>query len=288
MDSANGVLSYIMGPGLIPQLLLTIVAILVLYSVITVVETVVNAIQRLDRQTTVLFQDTANSRQLIPQDDTGDTPLIYNSENELNGMEFSYSTWLFVSPETFEATVSTQCNGKKNQDVKKLKHIFHKGSKDGFPLMAPGLFCEGSKNTLRLYMNSTTAWDNYVEIPNIPIGKWFHLVISQKGKYLDIYINGNVTVRHEFTTVPKLNYGHIYVMYPITFPKNNNDTQLNTPFTVDGPIKGMISRMKYYAYALNYSQIDSLLREGPSKVIVSSSFTQTPPYFHDDWWVTKY
>lgn len=289
MDSANGVISYILGPGLIPQLLLTVVTILVLYSVISIVETIVNAIQRLDRQTTVLFENTANSRQLIPQKSDGDSPLIYNSENELNGMEFSYSMYLFISPETFEATVSQQCSKEtKQQDTTRLKHIFHKGNKDSFPLMAPGLFVDGSKNTLRLYMNSTTAWDNYVEIPNIPVGKWFHLVISQKGKYLDIYVNGNVTVRHQFDTVPKLNYGHIYMMYPITFPKNVADTQLTLPFKVDGPMKGMMSRVKYYAYALNYSQIDGLYREGPSKIIASPSFNETPPYFRDDWWVTKY
>jgi hypothetical protein len=288
MDNANGVISYILGPGLIPQLLLTVVAILVLYSVITVVETIVNAIQRLDRQTTVLFPDTANSRQLVPQERSGDYPLIYNSENEVNGMEFSYSMYLFISPDTFESTVATACKGKKDQDATRLKHIFHKGSKDSFPLLAPGLFCDGSKNTLRLYMNSTTAWDNYVEIPNVPIGKWFHLVIIQKGKYLDVYVNGNVTVRHQFDTVPKLNYGHVYMLYPITFPKSAGDRKLSIPFTVDGPIKGMVSRVKYYAYALNYSQIDGLYREGPSKVIVSNSFSEQPPYFHDDWWVTKY
>jgi hypothetical protein len=78
------------------------------------------------------------------------------------------------------------------------------------------------------------------------------------------------------------------MMYPITFPKTSADMQLNIPFKLDGPMKGMISRVKYYAYALNYSQIDGLYREGPSKVIVSSTFNEKPPYFRDDWWVTKY
>jgi hypothetical protein len=288
MEYVGMIKDYVIGPGLIPQILLTVVAILVLYAVITVAESIVETFKKFDRQTTVLLQDTTTGKQLIPQTNDSDA-IIYNSENEVNGMEFTYSMYLFISPETFEETVSAgQCNGKRKQQTTFLKHIFHKGSKDGFPLLAPGLFVEGNKNTLRLYMNSTTKWDNYVEIPNIPIGKWFHLVISMKGKYLDVYVNGNVTVRHEFDTVPKLNYGHVYVMYPVKFPKNTGDMGIKTDFRVDNAAKGMVSRLKYYSYALNYSQIDSLYREGPSKKIVSTSYAEKPPYFHDSWWVTKY
>jgi hypothetical protein len=288
MEYVGMIKDYVMGPGLIPQLLLTVVAILALYAIITIAESIVNTFKAFDRQTTVLFQDTTTGRQLITQSAESDN-LIYNSENEVHGMEFSYSMYLLISPETFEETVSAgTCGGKKKQQTTSLKQIFHKGSKDGFPLLAPGLFVEGNKNTLRLYMNSSTKWDNYVEIPNIPIGKWFHLVITMKGKYLDVYVNGNVTVRHEFATVPKLNYGHVYVLYPVKFPKNTNDMNIKTDFRVDNAAKGMVSRLKYYSYALNYSQIDSLYREGPSKKIVSTTYEEKPPYFHDSWWVTKY
>jgi hypothetical protein len=260
---------------------------LAVYSVVTIFETVINTVRKFNQQTTVLFADTTPNKQLILQKPDADA-LIYNSENELNGMEFSYSMYLNISPDTFEATVTDSCGATSENKPTVLKHIMHKGSKDGFPLMAPGLFVEGNKNTLRLYMNSTTAWENYVEIPNVPIGKWFHLVIVLKGKYLDIYINGNVTVRHQFDVVPKLNFGNVYVLYPIKFPRDSSDRTIQTRFTVDNAAKGMVSRLKYYAYGLNYAQIDTLYREGPSKTIVSNTFTEVPPYFHDDWWVTKY
>lgn len=287
MEYANTALSFVMGDGLVSQILFTVLCMLVLYAVITVIESIVEQIRKLDRQTNVLFADTTTSRQFIEQSPGADK-LIYNSENEVNGMEFSYSMYLMVSPETFEGAVTDTCGNTERQNTTKLRQIFHKGSKDGFPLLAPGLFVHGNKNTLRLYMNSATKWDNFVEIPNIPIGKWFHLVIVLKGKYLDIFVNGNVTVRHEFPTVPKLNYGNIYVLTPLKFPKYASDTVQVGDFAIDGAAKGMVSRLKYYAYALNYSQIDSLYREGPSKKIISSSFTEVPPYFHDDWWVTKY
>jgi len=287
METLKSAATYIMGPSFGSQLLLTVVALLVLYTVISAIETVVNFFTKMDHLTTVLFADTTPGKQVVVQDPTTGSPTIYNSENEVHGMEFSYSMYLFINPETFEATVSDSCGIKSNNDAKKLKHIFHKGSKDGFPLMAPGLFVEGDKNTLRLYMNSTTQWNNYVEIPNIPIGKWFHIVITLKGQYLDVYINGNVTVRHQFATVPKLNYGNVFVLYPIKFP-TGDVSEAHAKFKVDNAAKGMVSRLKYYAYALNYSQIDALYREGPSKKIVSSSYTEIPPYLHDDWWVTRY
>ncbi len=287
MEYTSGAIAYLLGPGLIPQILLTVVSLLVLYSLVTIVENIVEAFTKFDRLNTTLFADTTTAQQMIIQSPNSGVPLIYNSMNEQHGMEFSYSMYMFISPETFEGTSYESCGKVERRDVTKLKHIMHKGGKEPFPLMAPGLFVEGSKNTLRLYMNSATKWDNYVEIPNVPVGKWFHLVIILKGKYLDVYVNGNVTVRHQFDVVPKLNYGNVYVMYNCQFPKNPTDLQAH-PFKVDGPMKGMMSRLKYYAFALNYSQIDTLYREGPSKKIVSKSFSEVPPYFHDDWWVTRY
>jgi hypothetical protein len=272
----NGAVGYVLGPGLIPQLLFLVVALIAIYAAITVIERVVNEITRFDRQTAVLFQDTTPTQQTIVQQPDSGAPLIYNSMNEVNGMEFSYSAYIYINPDTFELAGAAPIAG-----AQRLKHILHKGNKDPFPLLAPGLFVESNTNTLRLYMNSMTRWDNYVTIPNIPVGKWFHLVITLKGKYLDVYVNGNVTVRHVFDVVPKLNYGNVYVMSPTRYTGADG-------FVVDGAMKGMVSRLKYYAFALNYSQIDTLYREGPSKVIVSQSYTEVPPYFRDDWWVTKY
>lgn len=288
MDYAKTAFGYVMGPGFIPQLLLTIVVFLLLVAVLNVIETIVNTFTTIDRQTAVLMPDTLTGNMVIPQSASADSP-IYNSVNEVNGMEFSYSMYLFVSPETFESQGGVDCGTTvANTDATALKHIFHRGSRDGFPLLAPGLFCHGNKNTLRLYMNSTTKWDNYVEIPNIPVGKWFHIVIMMKGKFLDVFVNGNVTVRHEFPTVPKLNYGNAYILSQIKFPKPNSNVKVDG-FKIDGPAKGMVSRLNYFSYALNYSQIDELYRQGPSAKIVTKSISGlTPPYFHDDWWVTKY
>ena len=223
MEYLQGVQSFIFGPGLVSQLLFLMLAILVLYAIITMIETAVSTVTQFDRLSTPILADTTPTTQTIVQDPDSGVPLIYNSVNETNGMEFSYSMYLFINPDTFENSSSFAPTTETKNTGGVFKHIFHKGNREVFPLMAPGLFVSSTSNVLRLYMNSTTKWDNYVEIPNAPVNKWFHLVITLKGKYLDIYMNGNVAVRHEFDTVPKLNYGNVYIMYPAKFPNSAQD-----------------------------------------------------------------
>jgi len=204
--------------------------------------------------------------------------------------------WIFIHPDTYDnADKLDECGIKtSNAKMARLKHIFHKGNKDGFPLLSPGIFTHSDKNTLRVYTNSVNKWDNYCEVPNIPVGKWFHLVVLQKGRFMDVYVNGNVAVRHKFDTVPKINYGGLYVMQNIRTPKDRKNPIVSSDgnFVIDGPMKGMMSRLKYYAYALNYSHVDSLYREKPSKKFVMAAAIevakgQAPPYFYDNWWVTN-
>jgi hypothetical protein len=295
MDTAKaisgGVLSYIIGPGFIPQILLTIVFFIALQVILSIIQGIIDTVRNVTKQVTVLQAETVTGPYTIAQD-----PLlqkqIFNSNNELNGLEFSYSAFIFVSPETFDNSASTEdsCGNVETTTGLDLKSVFHKGSKTVFPLMAPGVFMESNKNTMRVYMNSSLAWDNYVSVPNIPVNKWFHLVITMKGKFMDVFINGNVAQRKEFLTVPKLNVGNVYIMSNQKFPKRIVGDE-PPPFKVSGGMKGMVSRLSYYAYALNYSQIDDLYRQGPAKKVVNPTPSISgviPPYLRDDWWVTRY
>jgi hypothetical protein len=289
METLQRVKDYIVGPGFIPQILLVLLVLFVLATLYAILDMSVNAVKRFDRQSAVLLENTHARATIIPQNPNDSTyPLLYPSSNERNGLEFSFSCHLFVDPESFQQTITDSCGNTTTQQMTGLRHIFHKGNRNIYPLMSPGVFLHADKNTLRITMNSEGNWNNYVDIPNIPVGKWFHLVITMKGQFMDVYLNGNIASRKEFTTVPKINFGSIYILQDRKFPESGagSENMRNVKFT--GAMKGMISRLKYYAFALNYSQIDSLYREGPSKKIESPSFTQTPPYFRDDWWVTKY
>jgi hypothetical protein len=281
MDSlrgyAQGALSFLNSDGLVPQLVLTIVIVLVIHTIIMLIESLVQGIRQYSRLTTTLVENTIQQQEVIRQDPTDSSKYVYPSKNEVNGIEFSYSFHLYVDPETY-----------KNKSASTMRHVLYKGEEPSAQLrvMSPGVFLREDENTLRIYMNiladsANSNEENYVEIPNIPVGKWFHLVIVQKGQSMDTYINGNLAVRRQFNNIPAINPGHVYVLL-------DNQTKLSDTINVNGAMKGMISRVKYYAYALAYSQIDSLYREGPSSKIESKSYDQTPPYFHDSWWVTRF
>ena len=291
---ATGVRGFIMGSSFLSQLVLVFVLLLALQIVLVILDKISQTLIRMDQQSVTLFNSTTATAVEIPQGHDSGYPTLYRSRDEKQGSTFSYSAYIFINPETFE--VQKPNTDQNAQQVKKLKHVFHKGSEQAFPNLSPAVFVESDTNTLRVYMNTINEWDNYVTIPNIPVGKWFHLVVILKGKNVDVYVNGNVAVRMKLATAPKLSDGGLYVMKPIYFPdRRGYDKSLFANYHIDGAMKGMVSRLKYYAYALNYSEIDSLYREGPNSGSVlqpasnrANPNQQVPPYMWDDWWVTKY
>ncbi len=288
MDSlrgyTQGALSFLNSDGLIPQLVLTVIIVLVIHTIIMLVESLVQGIRQYSRLTTTLIENTVMSKNEIQQDPTVSKTYVYPSKNEVNGIELSYSMHLYIDPKTYA----------NKETSTKFYHVWYKGANATLsnPLrtMAPGVFLRADENTLRIYMNivpdaANDQESNYVEIPNVPVGKWFHLVIVQKGQNMDTYINGNLAVRRQFVNVPALNYGHVYVL---SDQKTKLTMKDGSVVDVLKAMEGMVSRLKYYAYALSYPQIDSLYREGPSSEIETTSYDQTPPYFHDNWWVTRF
>jgi hypothetical protein len=198
---------------------------------------------------------------------------IYPSINAPTGLEFSYSCFLFLNKSTFQGSSSG------------LRHIFHKGSPVYKPLMCPGVFVKNNENTLMVYMNEAAHWDTHCEIPNIPVGKFFHLAIIVRNMFVDVYINGNVAHRMALSSVPKQNFGDLYVFKNEAF--SDAARSPDRPFVVTGAATGLISTLAYTGYALNYEQIDRMVRAGPSTRLVSAT-QNLPPYLADNWWVTYY
>lgn len=59
-------------------------------------------------------------------------------------------------------------------------------------------------------------------------------------------------------------------------------------FQVFGSMKGMISRLTYFNYALCYAEIQKEMDRSPSSQIDSSNFNDIPPYLADTWWSQSY
>jgi hypothetical protein len=276
METLNQLYDFVVGQSALSQLIQVVLIAIISYTVLISLKNVVDVVSIYSNATESLLPYLYDGPQVIFQDpNMKDAITILPSVNAPSGLEFSYSCFLLINKSTFQGQAGSTS----------LKHIFHKGSASYKPLMCPGVFVQSTSNVLVIYMNETSAWNTRCEIPNIPIGKFFHLAIIVRNMNVDVYINGNVAHRMTLKSVPKQNFGDVFVFKNETAGKLGQTP--DNPFIVSGAASGLISRLTYSGYALNYEQIDSMVRAGPSTKMVSAT-QNLPPYLADDWWVTYY
>ena len=272
----------LMGSGLMPQLFLGVLMCFVLYALMFAAEALYKMYRRLGTSRIELAPLTyvAPESLTISQDPSNpNSKTVFISDNELTGIEFSYSYFLNVNSNSFGETAG-------------LRHIFHKGSSAIYPMMAPGVFMKNETNTLRVYMNSYATWNNYVDIENVPIGKWFHIAMVCQRNVMEIYLNGNIIKQLNFTnSAPYQNYGDICLFSPNGISLNKTTVPSTDPTGLNilkqSPMSGMLSRLYYFNYALSYSDIQRLMNEGPNPQMNSKASLSTPPYLTDNWWVSQ-
>ena len=162
---------------------------------------------------------------------------ILRSKNKDGGIELTWSVWINIQDMVYK-------NGTR-------KHIFHKGSEaissNGMfsPNNAPGLYIHETKNNLIIAMNTYENIIEEIEINEIPLNKWVNVAIRLRGRTLDVFINGTVVVRHEFKSVPKQNYGPVFV-------------------NMNGGYDGELSELRYYSKALSGNDIVEITKKGPN------------------------
>ena len=186
-----------------------------------------------------------DSRQMmvIPQDPSkkGAVP-IFRSDNEREGLEFTWSVWILVNDFSY----------KEHE----YKHVFHKGNDNiqtngtnkgvNFPNNAPGLYIMPDINALKIIMNTFAEINEEIIVDNLPLHKWVNVIIRvTKQNQLDVYINGTLTKRHMLGSIPKQNYGSIYV-------------------SMNGGFSGNTSDLRYFNEAIGTNKIQELLNTGPN------------------------
>ena len=203
---------------------------------------------------------------------------IQVSENERTGIEFTYSFYLNVDPSTFRQEFG-------------LQHIFHKGYSGEFPLLAPGVFMRSDTNTLRVYMNTFKTWNNYIEVENIPLSKWVHVAVICKDSSLEIFINGNLSKKMSFDGYAAYQNFQDVICFNqrrISLSQSKIPSVDTNGFNVFGSMKGMLSRLTYFNYALCMAEIQAEMNQGPSSKMDSSNLDEVPPYLSDTWWSRSY
>lgn len=252
----------------------------ILLLVLMFVELMYKYYNRLSINRTTLIENTINNDKTvtIPQNpNISGSNTVNLSSNERTGVEFSYSFYLNVNPTTFQSADQTMG----------LYHIFHKGYASQFPLMAPGVYMRSDQNTLRVYMNTYKTWNNYIDVENIPVSKWVHIVVVCKEHALEIYVNGNIAKKMTFDGFsPYQNYQDICVFSNrrILLSKSKVTSLGENDFNVLGSMNGLLSRLTYFSYGLSYSEIQQLMNQGPSSKMDSTQSMDIPPYMADNWW----
>jgi len=230
--------------------------------------TLMNYTANTDDETITIHQDASKYPDAFP---------IGMSINERTGIEFAYSFFLYVNAKTFTGEQS-------------IKHVFHKGYATPWPLMGPGVFMLGNTNTMRVFMNTYSDPYAHVDITNIPVQKWFHVVLNCYKSGLDVYVNGTLANRISFSgAVPYQNYQDIIVFSNLVMNNLHGPLIAALPSdapTINGPISGQISSLAYARYALSLSEIRKIQSAGRStKTRAVSSVNDS--YLSDDWWANQ-
>ena len=206
----------------------------------------------------------ATKAMIIPQNPgtKGSIPII-RSDNEIHGMEFTWSVWIYLEDATFE-------------DTSEHKHIFHKGSdmlnSDSsyqgtyYPNNAPGLYIEPGTNNLLVKMNTFADIEENIVVQNIPLNKWLNIIIRlNKQNQLDIYINGVLTKRHMLSGVAKQNYGDVYL-------------------SMNGGFSGFTSGLRYFNSAIGVNEIQGIVSNGPNMKMKSENLIKSKPRYLSNRW----
>ena len=173
-----------------------------------------------------------------------DAITLYRSVNENDGIEFTWSVWIYIDNLQY-------LEGQ-------YRHIFHKGNgnleSSGLisPNNAPGLYIAPDTNSLVVVMNTFNVINEEITVPNIPLNKWVNVIIRCQNTVLDVYINGTITRSLQLNSVPKQNYGNVFV-------------------AMNGGFDGYISNLWYHNYALGTAAIQNIVRKGPNTNMINSS-----------------
>ena len=202
-----------------------------------------------------LIDGMVDAKQLIviPQDPSSDGSVtISRSINENEGIEFTWSVWLFIDDLTYNSG-NYRCVFYKGNDYSKNPNAQDEEAQGlNFPNNAPGLYIAPNTNKLVIMMNTFNVINEEITVDDIPLNKWVNVIIRCQNNTLDVYINGSIIKSHKLHGVPKQNYGDVYV-------------------APNGGFSGYISNLWYYNYALGTAEISRVSGKGPSTVMRGSN-----------------
>jgi len=243
----SGVKDFLNSSSLIARFSFVMLVLLVFIIVLKILMTILKRILTHINNNPILIDGMVDAKTsiIIPQNPSSNGSITINrSINTPNGIEFTWSVWIFINEITNDGM---------------YKHIFSKGNnldvaKNGlyFPNNAPGMYISPNTNNLFILMNTYDNIQEEITVNDIPIAKWVNVILRCRNKTLDVYINGTITKSINLSGVPKQNYGDVFV-------------------AMNGGFNGNISDLRYYDYAIGLNEISGLSTMGPNLTISTSN-----------------
>ena len=232
----------------------------------------------------------ANTSMIITQDYANKKSIpIFRSKNEYDGIEFTYSFWMYVDDIDYN-------------EYETFKHVFHKGNigtgtLNGIynPNNAPGVYLYKGKRSMTSHSksaddlldkfpqlgmlvrmnifhnnedkNSPYKYYDDIYVDGLPIKKWINIIIRTTSQnIIDVYVNGVLTKRHKLTNIVKQNYDNLYI-------------------NMNGGFGGNLSNIKYYSYAIGTFEIDKIVSNGPNlKMAEDDNISNSAPSYISTQW----
>jgi hypothetical protein len=204
---------------------------------------------------------------VIPQDpDIGDSKTIYRSINATEGIEFTWSCWIYLDDLEYNRN-QYRCVFYKGNDYSENPNNVESNGLN-FPNNSPGLYLTPNKNDLVVIMNTFNVINEKILITDIPVKKWVNIIIRCQNNVIDVYVNGTIVKSHKLHGVPKQNYGNVYV-------------------GADGGFSGYVSNLSYFNKALGIYEMNDIVTKGPNTTMIggegSALELKNPDYLSLRW-----
>ena len=226
---------------------------------------------------------------------------IYRSRDQNNGIEMTWSTWIYIDDPTYNQTSQTSSvntvfvkgtNGGLTVNTRNnTSSIFNSSNAPGVYLQASNPINDNTYNpasgslsmpnltTMNLlivldifpYTDPNTSQKIYkqeIVIENFPIKKWVSLIIRcSTQNIVDIFINGSLQQRVKLYNIIRQNYENVYI--------NPN-----------GGYDGFLSNLRYFDYSIGTFEINQIVSSGPNlKMEDSSNIKHSSPYYLSTKWL---
>ena len=240
-------------------------------------------------------------RQIYNNPNTSNSTTILRSVNEYDGIEFTWSVWVYV-----DSLGSNQYNyykifSKGTLDSSANLNPIIKGTSDShLPYTkiinnSPGMYLTkyvptedsinrapnivfnetiGDEISLIVVINTynTTSTDNtfaeIINISKIPVKKWFNCTLTVKNKSAFVYFNGKLDKQIDLTNVPV---------------QNNYDTYVGDK----SGFNGFISNLRYFNRAISYEEIQNINSSGPNMTNLDTLDTNKLDYLSMNWYYNR-